>query len=139
MSDIGVKLKTKCEDCNKEFTVTATGDVKVQRKEFEINGENVMLTYYDCPNCGKRHFVQVDDDKSLSRFRIISKMFRKLTKARTNYDVISKKKSAEFNEARQYLAVYRKKLQDKCTGKLIHDNETDKNYVLKFSEVKYDK
>lgn len=51
----------ECEDCHKRFAINK--DNVIQR-EFESNGQSILLTYYDCPDCGRRHFVQIDDKES---------------------------------------------------------------------------
>ena len=103
------------------------------RKEFNVNGKSIFLTYYDCPQCGRRHFVQIDDATSIEKFEKVKKMFVKLAVMKHKGEEIPKKQSAKFKNARQNLSDYRIKLMKEYTGKLIRNNETESDFELRFS------
>ena len=126
-----MSLLVECEDCKEKFQITA-GDA-VNKKEFKVNGQSIYLTYYDCPKCGRRHYVQIDNAVSLSKLNEISRLFAKFAVAKKKDKQISKKQSDKFKKARQHLSDYRINLMKQYTGKLIHDNDTDLDFVLKFS------
>lgn len=122
----------ECEDCKKKFNVSPESGIITFNRKFVINGKSIFLTYYDCPNCGRRHYVQIDDEVSLAKLRDIKKQFGKLIAAKAKGKV-SQKQSAKFKGARQNLSVYRTNLMKEYTGKLIHNNETDTDFMLRFS------
>lgn len=128
-------LLFECEDCKKRFSVSSeqAPNSLTHKKKFIVNGQSIFLTYYDCPHCGKRHFVQIDDEKSLFDLREVKKMFVKLSVAKLKDKEISQKQLAKFKKARQYLSDYRIKLMKEYTGKSIHNDETDCDFVLRFS------
>ena len=119
-----------CEDCENKFL--ATGNI-VHKKEFKIEGKSIFLTYYDCPKCGRRHFVQVDDVNSLEQLKLVTSDFFKLAVMKRRDEKISKKQLAKFKKARQHLSDYRISLMKEYTNKSIHDDETDSDFVLRFS------
>lgn len=121
----------ECEDCKQKFEAKV-GNIKFKRK-FEINGKSIFLTYYDCPSCGRRHFVQVDNEVSLDKLREVNAMFIKLSKAKLKNKEILQKQSVKFKNARKNLSDYRMSLMKEYTGKSIHDDETDSDFVLRFS------
>lgn len=128
-------LLVECEDCKTKFRIS-TGEAAnavTHKKEFNVNGRSIFLTYYDCPSCGRRHYVQIDDKTSLNKLREVSQQFVKLSVARRKGKEIPQKQSAKFKKARQHLSDYRMNLMKQYTGKLIHDNETDSDFVLRFS------
>lgn len=122
----------ECEDCKQRFDISSDEAVNHKRK-FDVKGKSIFLTYYDCPSCGRRHFVQIDDDVSISKLKKVSDMFIKLTVAKRKGKEIQEKQQAKFKKARQNLFNYRMKLMKEYTGKLIHDDETDLDFVLRFS------
>ena len=133
-----MSLLVECEDCKTKFSIS-TGEAAntvtqvTHKKEFNVNGQSIFLTYYDCPKCGRRHYVQIDDAVSLNKLKEVSRQFVKLAVANKKGKDIPQKQSAKFKKARQHLSDYRMKLMKEYTGKLVHDNETDSDFVLRFS------
>lgn len=125
----------ECENCKLRFSVTEdqTANSLIHKKEYKLNGQSIFLTYYDCPKCGRRHYVQIDDAVSLNKLKEVSKQFVKLAIAKKKDKEIPQKQSAKFKKARQNLSDYRMKLMKEYTGKLLHDNETDSDFILRFS------
>lgn len=138
MSEINqerMSLMVECEDCKQKFEITSGEDAHsiTYKKEFTVNGQSIFLTYYDCPKCGRRHYAQIDDVTSLNKLKEVSRQFVKLAVAKKKGKEIPQKQSAKFKKARQRLSDYRMNLMKQYTGKLIHDNETDSDFVLRFS------
>ncbi len=128
-------LMVECENCKQKFKITsgeATHSI-TYKKEFNVNGQSIFLTYYDCPSCGRRHYVQIDDRASLNKLKEVSQQFIKLSIAKRKGKKIPQKQSDKFKKTRQYLSDYRMNLMKQYTGKLVHDNETDSDFVLRFS------
>ena len=57
-----MNVKAICQKCKESFDVSEEN--LVYQKEFMYDGQSIFLTYFDCPKCGRRHFVQIDDQKS---------------------------------------------------------------------------
>lgn len=127
-------LMFQCENCKKNFPVSSeqAPNSLTHKKEFISNGQSIFLTYYDCPHCGKRHFVQIDDKSSLQELVRVKNEFTKLAVARKKGKEIPKKQSDKFKKSRQHLSDYRTSLMKEFTGKTITD-ENGKVYVLRFS------
>ncbi len=128
-------LLVQCEDCKKRFRIgeECAPNSLNHKKEYKVNGQSIFLTYYDCPNCGRRHFVQIDSLDTLNELKDITKQFTKLSIIKKEGKEVSKKQSARFKKAREHLSQNRIELMKKYTGKLIHDNETDSDFELRFS------
>ena len=128
------KLMLECEDCKKKFPAAqdqASNSI-TYKKEFFSNGHSIFLTYYDCPHCGKRHFVQIDDTSSLQELSKARSQFVSLAIVKRKGKKISKKQSDKFKKARQHLAEYRMNLMKEFTGKSVID-EDGNEYILRFS------
>lgn len=124
-----INILAECEDCKHKFVVN--GNV-LKNGVYTVNGNQYFLTYYDCPSCNRRHFVQVDDVKSKQQLVGITVQFAKLTSARGRGKSIPKKQTERFKKVRQHLSDYRRALMKELTGKLATD-EAGTVYVLRFS------
>ena len=101
-----MSLLVECEDCKEKFRIT-TGDAAntvTHKKEFNVNGQSIFLTYYDCPKCGRRHYVQIDNATSLNKLKEVSRQFVKLSVLKKKGKDIPQKQSAKFKKARQNLS-----------------------------------
>ena len=130
-----MSLLVECEDCKEKFRITTgnAANAVTHKKEFNINGRSIFLTYYDCPKCGRRHYVQIDDKRSLDMLKEVIRQFVRLSVKKKQDKEIPQKQSAKFKKARQNLSDYRMNLMKEYTGKLLHDNETDSDFELRFS------
>lgn len=126
-----IPFMVECEDCKSKFEISS--DRVNHKKEFNVNGKSIFLTYYDCPSCGRRHFVQIDDAMSLSKLREAKSMFIRLSIAREKGKDIPQKQSVKFKKARKNLSEYRFKLMKEYSDKLIHDSESNSDFILRFS------
>lgn len=124
-----MKFLAECEDCHKKFSVTRG---ILHNKQYEVKGQSITLTYYDCPDCGRRHFVQIDSNYTLDLLKGCKKQFVKLSVMRHKDKPISQKQQTKFKNARQHLADSRMNLMKKFDGVTIHDEESG-DFILKFS------
>lgn len=126
-----------CEDCGCNFRVLSSvvyaNESKVMQSEFFVSGKKIFLTYYDCPNCKRRHYVQVDDCTSLKMLKEVKSQFVKLFNTKRKGVTVPQKEINKFNKSRQDLSFYRKKLMYLYSDKVVHDNDTDIDFVLRFS------
>lgn len=123
-------MLVECEDCKQKFEV----DKQItHKKKYEIERQSIFLTYYDCPSCGRCHFVQIDDEASLRMLREATSQFAKLAAKRKQGKEIPKKQSDKFSKTRKHLANYRMNLMRKYVNKSVYDYETGFDFVLRFS------
>lgn len=131
----GMSLLVECEGCKNRFQIGAAGAaVQVtHKKKYEANGRSIFLTYYDCPKCGRRHFVQIDDNRTLELLKGEQRMFVKLAAKRTKDKSIPKSQSDKYKKQTKHLRDCRMKLMKEFTGVMLHDDETDTSFELRFS------
>lgn len=129
-------LQVRCTNCNEQFELTTNliGANGINHKiEFTCEeGKKLYLTYYVCPKCGKKYFVQIDDEISLKAFKTISKNFIKLARLKQSGRV-TRKQQLKFNKQRRNLEAYRNKLKTYYVGKTVYDKRTDENFILVLS------
>ena len=107
----------QCETCKERFrvgedAVKVNYDVHHKTKD----GRSMWLTYYDCPWCGRRHYVQIDDTRSRQIKKETLLVFRKLSKKRLNYEDIPKSQNERFQKLNKKLEEYRLELKKELNG-----------------------
>lgn len=128
-------LLVECEDCGQKFQigVAEAAQQVTHKKKFDVNGRSIFLTYYDCPKCGRRHYVQIDDARSMEKLKDVSRQFVKLSVAKKKGKTVPQKQSDKFKKARQHLSDYRMDLMKQYTGTVLKDEETGQTFELRFS------
>lgn len=131
----GLSLMVECEECGTKFRISsqeAIGHVQ-HKKEYQAKGRSIFLTYYDCPSCGRRHFVQIDDNQTLEILKVNQRMFTKLAVKRAKDKPIPKSQSDKYKKQTKHLRNCRMELMKEFTGVILHDDETDTSFELRFS------
>lgn len=128
-------LLAECEGCEEKFQLSFDShDVNVQhKKEYKVNGRSIFLTYYDCPSCGRRHFVQVDDRRTMEMLKADKRLFIKLASKRAQDKPIQKSQLDKYKKRSNRLREYRSNLMKELTGSIIQDSETGASFELRFS------
>lgn len=114
----------QCEDCGIKFRLGKYAfDVSYNSKYTAKDGRLIWLTYYDCPKCGKRHYVQIDDVRSNQMKKEVTVMFCRLSKKRLNFKDIPKSQNEKFKKLNKLLEDYRFGLKKEFNGqKLFNEN-----------------
>lgn len=133
MRDNPLSLIVECEECHEKFSITAEMSSVTHKREFRVDGRSIYLTYYDCPKCSRRHFVQIDDEKSLELLKVNEGQFVHNAVLRTRGQKLRKKKIDQYKDAQKRLANYRRGLMKEFTGKEIYDEERGSSFELGFS------
>lgn len=130
-----LSLMVECEECKMQFNISSQDAINCvkHKKEYKINERSIFLTYYDCPNCGKRHFVQIDDDYTLKILKDVKKIFTKMAANRVKNKIVPKSQSDKYKRQIKHLRSCRNKLMKEFTGVILHDDETDTSFELRFS------
>lgn len=111
----------ECEGCGTKFYLGNTGvSIKygVPYRAVE-DGRSIYLTYYDCPSCDRRHYVQVDDARSNLMKREVFILFKKLSKKRIDGKEIPKKQNEKFKKLNNKFEDYRFELKKELNGKVM--------------------
>lgn len=123
----------ECEECHTRFYLgTNAVDIKYKVPFKTKDGRSIFITYYDCPKCDRRHYVQVDDVRSNQMNKETSIMFKRLSKKRLNFKDIPKKQNEKFKKLNKSLEDYRFNLKKELNDKIILD-ENGKDVEVHFS------
>lgn len=110
----------ECEDCGTKFYLGTNGvEIKYGVPFVARDGRSIFITYYDCPKCDRRHYVQIDDTRSNQMKKETSIMFRKLSKKRLNFKDIPKKQNEKFKKLNNVLEDYRFELKKEFNGQIV--------------------
>lgn len=127
-----MNVKAICQRCKEAFSVSEEN--LVYQKEFMYDGQSIFLTYFDCPKCGRRHFVQIDDQKSKELLERCKRDFVSLSIAKRKGQFNKKNRKKKFDAERKYLSEFRNKLAKEYSGRQVVDLETGNTFVLLFSK-----
>lgn len=126
----GLNTEFQCMDCKKSFKID-TGNVK--QIEVESNGNKLIITYVDCQFCGRRHYVQIDNDES-SKLKVRNLvMFKKLSKKKLSGKRISKLENNSFKSMAQALLDLRTNLMKEYEGQTVTDTLTGEPVTIHFT------
>lgn len=134
-----IELTFECEKCKKYFRVSKNdlAESILQRKEFlNKKGESIFLTFFDCPFCKNRIYVQIDDTKSMNMLKEEIRLFTKLSVKKKREKEIPQNQSDKLKKMQRDLLNYRSKLMSLYDNRTIHDNDNDEDFVLKFTICK---
>ena len=111
----------ECEECGTKFYLGKNGvEVKYGVPcKAKSDRRSIFITYYDCPKCDRRHYVQVDDTRSNQIKKEASAMFRKLSKKRMNFKDIPKNQNEKFKKLNKNLEDYRFNLKKQLNGQIL--------------------
>lgn len=128
-----MNIKAICQRCKETFDVS--GENLVYQKEFVVyDGQSIFLTYFDCPKCGRRHFVQIDDQKSKELLERCKRDFVSLSIAKSKGQSNKNNRKKKFDAERKYLSEFRNKLAKEYSGRYVMDLETSESFILLFSK-----
>lgn len=133
MSD-SVSILAECRKCGARFEVSGTSGTTHFRQEYKCeDGRSILLTYYDCPKCGMRHFVQVDDAASIRMLSEEATIFARIAIANSKGKKIPVKMQEKYKKKKGHLCRYRTKLMTELSGKTVTEVSTGQQVVLEFS------
>lgn len=111
--------KSKCKGCGSIHTLHSN---IIQSSWATVQDErSIRVLYYDCPKCGLRNVVQVDDEQTLELLSGLEKLLVKTrkTKPTQNKNKGKKKYKGLFDTRRQLLVDTRKALNKKVNGMVV--------------------
>lgn len=126
----GISTMAECEGCQKKFELNR--NTVIFKKEFRSKeGQSIFLTYYDCPYCGRRHYVQIDDSESKE---ILSKATKQMCDlmAKRSKNKSCEKQSVQFSKTRTHLSEVRMELMKQYQDQEVFA-ENGSSFVLRFS------
>lgn len=131
----GINILAECRECGTKFGIGKDSDVVSFRQEYKgKDGRSILLTYYDCPKCGKRHFVQADDAYSLDLLASVSKLFVQIAAAKVKGTrPIPARQQEKYKKHKSHLDRYRIGLMRRWTGQYVTEAKTGEACVLEFS------
>jgi hypothetical protein len=106
-----MELKVECDECKYEFNLNASN---VLEKHITVreDGKEIIITYYECPQCHKVFVVQIDTEETKNLLVDVRKLMHEASNKKSKKQQFSKKKSAkgrnlinELDDMRKNLAV----------------------------------
>lgn len=111
-----IKKLAECKACSVRFVLSSKN---VKKGEYQTRtGETIWCTYYDCPKCGKRYYVQVDNVETNGMVIELTGMMARIVRARRKNKSIANKQ-AKYDKLVTDLADTRSKLAKMYNGTTI--------------------
>lgn len=114
-----ITTKRKCNICG-STNVLHNNIIKSSWATLE-NGQSIRVLYYDCPKCGSRNVVQVDNEQTIELLNGLEKLMAKAhnTKPTRNKKRGKNKYKGLFDVRRQLLVDTREALNKKANGMVV--------------------
>lgn len=128
----GLNFKIKCKDCQSMVDITkqqTTFNVQHKTKD----GQTIFLTYFDCPVCKARHYVQVDNRQTSELRKSVSTMALRAMAARRKGKNIPEKQRTKFKKQQGKLKSLRYELMKKWEGETVTNTITGEKFELHFT------
>lgn len=123
-------LVIKCIKCGFANSITQYSVLIKHKVPYTCDGEKIYLTYFDCTECGKRHFVQIDDDNTNALYLRCYKYMVKLSEADRKRKSIKNKDRLNFKELRKKLNRDRLELIKKYNGREVIDENGESSVLI---------
>lgn len=128
-----VEVKVKCAVCGKEVKV---GTHNIQKSMMvTTEDEPLWMTYFDCPHCSCRNFVQVDNQDTNALVEEESRLLISVMKQKRFGKTVHRKQSEQRKQIERDLAESRKELMLYVTGKTVVDCKTRSPYMVLFTDT----
>ena len=124
----------ECKKCKTVFTI-GPSNITFDKMYEDENGRSIFLTYFDCPECRERHYVQIDNQQSREVKKKTQRMFAQLSVMRNKNKQIPKQQQNKFNKLRKDLNDRRFELMKQYDGSIVTDTETGDKIKLNFTIV----
>lgn len=118
-----------CSECKRSFMLDSE---VIKKLALFIDEDFVTITFFDC-ECGKRYFVQVDNEKTKGMLKEIMTLMAKASDSKSKGKGIKKKYSARYKVLSNKLKEMRLELMRKYEGRKYFDSEMKKLVEIHFS------
>lgn len=124
----------QCKSCGNKFMIS--GNNVTHEKEFkDKDGQTIYITYFDCPKCQDRHYVQVDNNITLKIKKQCLDMFASLAKIKLAKKKVPIQQRNKFNSCRKKLSDKRFELMKQYQDSMVTDTETGAEIHLEFTVI----
>lgn len=115
-------VSTECKECKGKILVNQSTIVK-KTVVCEENDEPVIITYFECKHCGKRHVVQIDNLETESLLKELTKKVARMSRFKKQKIQMSNKEATKITKIRTDLADKRLELVKEYQGKHYKDDD----------------
>lgn len=123
MADSSLAFMAECIDCKEKITVTPS-NLKKEKYHF-VEGKQSMwlwLTHYDCPQCGRIHYCQIDNEQTNALLIETSKTLARVAKYKGKGQTIPRKLQSKYKNSSKDLTLLRNKLMKEYHNKWFEDS-----------------
>lgn len=112
----GVQMQTICTCCEQKFSI---GKSNVAKEAYtDRHGQTIWGTYYVCPKCGARYYVQVDNAETNGLLVELGGLLKQIAKKKRN-NKSAASKHPKYISITNKLQTIRERLADQYDGELL--------------------
>ena len=127
-------FSVRCHECGYTLPVkSGMSSFKYGAEYKDKDGQSIWLTYFDCPSCCKRHYVQIDDSTSKEYLQKATSMFNRYAAMRKRGCMPTKRQIARLDNIKSRLSSIRLELTQKYSDKELYNVSDCKWESIKFS------
>ena len=124
----------QCKSCGNKFMISENN--VTHEKEFkDKDGQTIYITYFDCPKCQDRHYVQVDNNITLRLKKQCLDLFAYLAKFKIAKKSVPSQQHNRFDKSRKKLSNMRFELMKQYQDSIVTDTETGAEIHLEFTVI----
>lgn len=114
-------------------------NIPTQRTTFNVpfkakDGQTILLTYFDCPGCGIRHYVQIDTKQTSELRKSVSMLWLRIAKQRKNGNTPPQGQRNKFDRQKKSLLSLRRRLMEQYEGSIVTNTLTGEELELHFTK-----
>lgn len=122
----------QCKSCGNKFMISEN-NVTHEKAFKDKDGQTIYITYFDCPNCQDRHYVQVDNNITLKIKKECLEMFASLAKIKIAKKKVPIQQRNRFDSSRKKLSDKRFELMKQYEDSMVTDTETGAEIHINFT------
>lgn len=127
---LSIDVTCQNEKCKEQFKVNAM-NIKDEKIKVIEDGKQLTVTFYDCPKCGTKHSVQLDDVNTLTILKTLKSLLRNSCKKKKKA-LNNKENFKKINQLREDLKQMRESLNEQYSGKHFISNGEEKELIIKY-------
>lgn len=128
----GMTQAVQCKSCKNNFIISNVN--VIHEKQFkDKDGQTIYITYFDCPHCQDRHYVQVDNNITLKIKKECLDMFASLAKIKMAKKRVPIQQRNKFDSGRKKLSDKRFELIKQYEDSMVTDTETGAEIHINFT------
>lgn len=126
-----LEIKAVCETCHYKITINSSSVETTTYKTFD--DKIVYVIWYKCPNCGRIHYIQIDDDCTKKLLEHSKDVLKHVMVYNSKNQTPPKKLKTKLEKVRKKLSNARLELMKQYNDTIFKDIQSKEEVKISFS------